>query len=58
MNYCPSCGALVEFARTENDVATTHTYWDCPRCGAEWEKTVSKETDKTLHISPVEGGRK
>lgn len=57
MNHCPDCGDLVFYERTEPDVATTHTYWHCSRCGADWEETVSKDTDEVLHISPVRGGK-
>ena len=56
MNYCPDCGGIVEYQRTVDDVATTHTYYHCSRCTADWEETVSKDTNEVLHISPVRGG--
>ncbi len=56
MNNCPDCGYVVKYQRTEDDVATTHTYYICPRCTAEWEVTVMKDNDEVLYISPVKGG--
>lgn len=57
MNHCPDCGAQVEFQDTEDDVATIHTKWHCPRCGTDWEETVSKGAEEVvLHISPVREG--
>ncbi len=56
MNYCPDCSERVVYTGTTDDVATTHTRYSCPKCTADWEETVSKDTGKVLHISPVEGG--
>jgi len=57
VNNCPDCGNKVEFQDTDDDVATIHTTWHCPKCTADWEETVMKGAEEeVLHISPVEGG--
>lgn len=57
MNYCPECGEIVELQRTEDDVATTHNYYHCSLCRADWEETTTRGgVEEVLHISPVKGG--
>lgn len=53
MNFCPSCGSIVDHTETVPDVATSHAYYVCRGCKMCWEETFI-ENGTILHISPYE----